>query len=121
MKAMDVIKQVDILEPNQYGVGQKLRWLAMLDGQVYEELLSAYREGAEPPGEYGSGDEELLIPMPYGESVYCRYLQAMIAAENFESAKYNQQIILYNAAYQQFRDWICRSGRHRSSGRGFRF
>ena len=39
MKAMDVIKQVDILEPNQYGVGQKLRWLAMLDGQVYDCLL----------------------------------------------------------------------------------
>ena len=66
-------------------------------------------------------EEELLAPMPYAESIYCRYLQAMIAAENCESAKYNQQIVLYNGAFQQYRDWICRRGRHRNRGRGFIF
>ena len=121
MKAMEAIGQVDILEPNQYSVEQKLKWLAVLDGQVFEELISDYYEQAVKPGEYRTGEEELLIPMPYAQSIYCRYLQAMIAAENFESAKYNQQIVLYNAAYQQFRDWVCRSRRHRNRGRGFRF
>ena len=121
MKAMEAIGQVDILEPNQYGVEQKLKWLAVLDGQVYEELIRDYFEQAVKPVEYRTGEEELLIPMPYAQSIYCRYLQAMIAAENFESAKYNQQIVLYNAAYQQFRDWVGRSRRHRNRGSGFRF
>lgn len=121
MKAMDAIRRVDILEPNQYGVDQKLKWLTVLDGQIYEELIGAYWEQAEKPGEYISGEEELMVPMPYAESIYCRYLQAMIAAGNFESAKYNQQIVLYNAAYQQFRDWVCRRGRHKNRGSGFRF
>lgn len=121
MRAMDAISQADLLEPNQYGVDQKLKWLALLDGQIYEELLDAYWEQTEKPGEYVSGEEELLMPMPYAGSIYCRYLQAMIAAENFESAKYNQQIVLYNAAYQQFRDWVCRKGRHKNRGSGFRF
>lgn len=121
MKAIEAIRRVDILEPNQYAVDQKLRWLSLLDGQIYEELISAYEPGEEKPVEYLSGDEELLVPMPYAESIYCRYLQAMIAAENFESAKYNQQIVLYNGAFQQYRDWICRRGRHRNRGKGFRF
>ena len=121
MKAMEAIGQVDVLEPNQYSVEQKLKWLVVLDGQVFEELISDYYEQAVKPGEYLTGEEELLIPMPYAQSIYCRYLQAMIAAENFESAKYNQQIVLYNAAYQQFRDWVCRSRRHRNRGSGFRF
>ncbi len=121
MKAMEAIGQVDVLEPNQYSVEQKLKWLAVLDGQVFEELIRDYYEQAVKPGEYCTGEEELLIPMPYAQSIYCRYLQAMIAAENFESAKYNQQIVLYNAAYQQFRDWVCRSRRHRNRGSGFRF
>ena len=121
MKAIEAIHRVDILEPNQYAVDQKLRWLSLLDGQIFEELINAYEPEREKPGEYITGEEELLAPMPYAESIYCRYLQAMIAAENCESAKYNQQIVLYNGAFQQYRDWICRSGRHRNRGRGFRF
>ncbi len=121
MKAIEAIRRVDILEPNQYAVDQKLRWLSLLDGQIYEELISAYSPETEKPGEYLNGDEELLAPMPYAESIYCPYLQAMIAAENFESAKYNQQVAIYNGAFQQYRDWICRRGRHRNRGRGFIF
>ena len=121
MKAIEAIHRVDILEPNQYAVDQKLRWLSLLDGQIFEELINAYEPEREKPGEYITGEEELLAPMPYAESIYCRYLQAMIAAENCESAKYNQQIVLYNGAFQQYRDWICRRCRHRNRGRGFIF
>jgi hypothetical protein len=112
---------VDSLEPNQYGVEQKLKWLSMLDGQIYEELIKFYYEQAIKPGEYSTGEEELLVPIPYAEGVYCRYLQAMIAAENAESAKYNQQIVLYNSAYQQFRDWVYRDRSHINKGKRFRF
>ena len=76
MKALDAIRRVDILEPNQYGVDQKLRWLSLLDGQIYEELISAYEPGKEKPGEYVTGEEELLaahalcrgniLPLPPG-------------------------------------------------------
>ena len=79
---MEAIGQVDVLEPNQYSVEQKLKWLAVLDGQVFEELIRDYYEQAVKPGEYRTGEEELLIPMPYAQSIYCRYLQAMIAAES---------------------------------------
>lgn len=121
MKAIEVIQKVDRLEPNQYDVGQKLDWLAELDGQIFRELASAYDSQAVMPAGYSHGEEELLVPFPYGESVYCRYLQAMIAAGNFETAKYNQQIAMYDSAYSQYRDWCLRSKKHRSSGEGFKF
>ena len=39
MKAMDIIDRLDGLEPNQYSPEQKLRWLSILDGKIYEEVL----------------------------------------------------------------------------------
>ena len=85
MKAMDVIERLDLLEPNQYSPEQKLRWLSVLDGKVYEEIV---RPGEKEPAgfrEYVNGDEQLLIPFPSGEDVYYNYLQAMIALENSET------------------------------------
>ena len=38
MKAMDIIDRLDGLEPNQYSPEQKLRWLSILDGKIYEEV-----------------------------------------------------------------------------------
>ena len=93
----------------------------MLDGQIYEELVQHYQQESSKPGSYFTGEEELLVPMPFAQSLYCKYLQAMIAAENFEGAKYNQHIALYNSAFGQYRDWIMRSALHKNSGRGFRF
>ena len=121
MKAIDIIQKVDELEPNQYGVEQKLSWLSQLDGQIFRELISAYDSAAVLPESYTGGDEALLVPFPYGESVYLGYLQAMIAAENFEAAKYNQHISMFNSAYSQFRDWYMRSRTHVKTGGQFRF
>lgn len=121
MKAIDIIQKVDELEPNQYDIGKKLAWLAELDGQIFRELISAYDRNATLPEANADGEQEMLVPFPYGESVYCRFLQAMIAAENFETAKYNQQISLYDSAYRQYRDWYMRNNAHRKSGTKFRF
>ena len=87
MKAMDIIDRLDGLEPNQYSPEQKLRWLSILDGKIYEEVLSP-RE-TEPKGftEYVNGNEELLVPFPYGDDVYLNYLQAMVALENAETQR----------------------------------
>lgn len=121
MKAIEIIQKVDELEPNQYGVAQKLSWLLELDGRIFSELISAYDSEATMPTGGDDGERTLLIGFPYCEGVYCSFLEAMIAAENFETAKYNQQISMYDSAYSQFRDWYIRSRTHASSGAKFRF
>ena len=121
MRAIDIIGNVDALEPNQFGIDKKLSWLSELDGQIYAELGTLFEPGCGQTKVYKSGDEELLIGFPYGESVYCHFIQAMMAAENFEIAKYNQHIAMFESAYGQYRDGMLRSRRSIYSGKQFRF
>lgn len=60
-----------------------------------------------PP--YHSEDDLLVIVDPYGSAVYSHYLQAKIASENSEIAKYNQQKTLFDSAYQEFCDYYNRT------------
>ena len=82
MTVNDIIAAVDLKEPNSYSREEKLRWLSALDGKVREEVLLTHEgyDGSSDFAPYESGEEELLIPFPYGEGVYTHYLIAMIAA-----------------------------------------
>ena len=51
---------------------------------------------------YTEPKARLIIPEPYAEDIYCHYLQAKIASENAETVKYNQQITLFNSAYDEW-------------------
>lgn len=42
MQAADIISEVDALEPNQYGMEFKLRWLSDLDGQIFDEVMKQH-------------------------------------------------------------------------------
>lgn len=109
MKCMDIIDRVDLMEPNQYTPWQKIQWLSVLDGKVYEEVIRPHE--AEPAGfmPYETGREELLIPFPYGEDIYYYYLQAMIAAENSETQRYNKRMTMFNNAYTEYLNWYSRN------------
>ena len=122
MKAIDMIERVDLLEPNDYSPEQKLHWLSGLDGKVFRELIETHEDAAtDTLPAYVSGDEELLIGAPYGEDLYYYYLQAMIAAENSETQRYNKRMTLFNSAYTAFAAWYTRTHRPRRSGDHFRF
>ena len=121
MTVNEIIANVDLKEPNSYSSAEKLRWLSALDGKIFEEVLKTH-EGLEPGASldaYSTGEEELLIPFPYGEGVYTHYLIAMIAAANAETARYNQQIAMYNAEYSQW--WNAWHAAHLPLHGGSRF
>ena len=122
MKAIDMIERVDLLEPNDYSPEQKLHWLQSLDGKIFRELVETHEQAeTETLPAYVSGDEELLIGEPYGEDLYYYYLQAMIAAENSETQRYNKRMTLFNSAYTAFSAWYVRTHRPRQAGDHFRF
>ena len=116
LKAIDIIERVDLLEPNDYSPEQKLRWLSSLDGKILREVIETH-EGAEGTAlpRYRSGQETLLVQEPYGEDLYLYYIQAMIAAENNETQRYNKRMTLFNAAYQAWTNFYNRSPRPRRS------
>ena len=122
MKAMDIIERLDLLEPNDYSPEQKLHWLYNLDGRIYREVIQTHADLWSPfPERYESGEEELLVGPPYGEDLYYYYLQAMVAAENGETQRYNKRMTLFNSACQGWVNWYKRSHRPRQRGEGFRF
>jgi len=121
IKAMDMIERLDLLEPNDYSPEQKLRWLRSLDGKIYREVIKTHEDVWQPfPEEYTSGEETLLVGEPYGEDLYYYYLQAMVAAENGETQRYNKRMTLFNSAWQGWVNWYNRSHRPHGQG-GFRF
>ena len=109
MKAMDIIDRVDLMEPNQYSPEQKLHWLSNLDGKLFNELVRPRDPEKQAPLPYESGQEQLLIPQPYGEDIYYNYLQAMIAAENAETQRYNRRMTMFNSLLMEFSNFLNRS------------
>lgn len=102
MTISEAIEICDRLVPNAYTETDKVRWLMSLDQLIYKDVITTH-EGAADVTEpvYTAGDmtRELIVPEPYAEDVYVNYLQAKVAQNNGEDAKYNKAITFYNDAY----------------------
>lgn len=136
MQIDEIIARVDSLEPNQYDKETKLSWISQLDGKIFAEIILTH-DGAparllehsnkdDDTGQliympYESGNEEPIAGPPYGEDMYCYYLEAMIALHNMETSKYNQQMLAYNNAYTEFSNWYNRTHRPCAARGGNRF
>ena len=80
MRVQEAIEKADRLRPNRFSDMEKIEWLSMLDGQVYDEVISRYEENVDVV--FDGYDEEhmnedLLIPDTYAK-VYVDYLMAQI-------------------------------------------
>ena len=103
MTAGEVISAVDALEPNSFTQAQKLAMLNGLEGRIFTEVILTHDHNEECEfTPVASAQSELIVAGPFAEPVYGRYLQAMIALQNAEIARYNQQISMFNDA---FRAW----------------
>ena len=113
------IKLADTLQPNAYPRDMKLRWLAMLDGRVFAEVLAVHEDC--PFSDFGNydlaeGTQVLLVPPPYDGDVYYYFLQSRMDLENGEAARYNRSVTLFNSAYEAFVKHYRRSHRPLSQG-----
>lgn len=112
MKAVEIIKSVQELEPSSYSSQRMLDWLSELDGQIWEELILTHEGAPEQPFTgHESLESELLAPWPYGKSLYEAYLLAQIAMHNAETERYNQCAAMYAAALREYRNWYNRTHR----------
>ena len=119
MKAIEAIENVDALEPNQYDTQQKLDWLAVLDGQIAEEVFNTHEGEEHSYQAYTTGSEELLIKPPYAQDIYTNYLLAQIHNANGETRRYQTAAAIYNNAYKLFTSWHNRTHMPEWAG-GFR-
>lgn len=74
-----------------------------------------------PKPPYTGPTDELIVKDPYGSEIYQHWLQAKIAEENAEIVKYNQQKMLFDAAYKEWTDYYNRTHMPKGARGGNRF
>ena len=122
MTIIEAINRLDTLNPNSYEQPDKIKWLSTLDGIVKTEIIDTH-EGAEavPFTEYTEEtplDTELLIPAPYDE-VYIHFLESRVHYENEEFKKYNNAVLMYNTAFDKYKNYYNRN--HMPKGTKLKF
>lgn len=110
MKAITVINAVNGMRPNSIDADQKAVWLARCDELIYIDVIKRH-EGAQTMRPFKgttqtqAEDEDLMIGEPY-RALYEHYLMAQIDLINGDTAKYNNDVLLFNDALGNFtRAW----------------
>ena len=118
MTVQEALAQADIIKPNQFEEGVKLRWLNDIEGKVYQvmRMRKGSEEIREPDINMESGyDKELLLPDLYSE-LYMHYLSAMIDYYNGETARYNNSMYMFNSVWGEFENYWYRTHGQVSDG-----
>ena len=77
--------------------------LNTIEGRIYTDILEQASdfEGKFLPFEEGEEERELMVPVPFTD-VYLYYLAAMIDFYNGDSGRYNDTMVLYNQAWEDY-------------------
>lgn len=122
MKIIEAINRIDSLKHNTYSQNDKVAWLSRLDGMVKRLIIDTHEGGEEVifTGYDDSTDmsTELLVPAPFDE-VYLRWLEAQIDYTNGEYDKYNNAILMYQAAYDGYANYYNRT--HMPKGNAIKY
>lgn len=121
MTIAEAIATVDKLKPNTFTTEQKIKWLTNLDKKVMTQILDTHEKDKRyRPHFYGYDssdmDTELIVPSPY-DTMYLRWLEAMIDFHLNEENRYNNSIIMFNSDYDGFKRHYTRTHKPLSKGR----
>ena len=103
MTVRDAVAKTDKYKPNGYDTVQKITWLNSLDRKIFNDFILPRN----PSASFGGYDEttdvetELLVPDDYAE-LYIYYLAAMIDFYNNETARYSNDMSMYNETYAAY-------------------
>ena len=110
MTLIDVIDEIDAIEPNAYTYQQKAKWVLRAEGSVATGIYLMDPEDVSRPTLADDASEEwyfpLLTPAPF-DKIYPLYLHAMIHYANSEYERYQNDMMLYNEAYGEFARWFA--------------
>ena len=106
MKLVEVLRDVDQTRPNAYTDAEKIAWLNTIEGRVYTDILQKAEgfEGEFIPFAEGQEERELAVPVPFTD-LYTYYLASKIDFFNGDTARYNDSIVLYNKAWDDYAAW----------------
>lgn len=111
MKIREAIDRIDSLKHNTYTNGEKVEWLSRLDGIIKHQIIDTHDGGDDIVFEgYTDNDmeTELMVKAPYDE-MYIRWLETQIDYYNGEIARYNNSMMMYQAAFDAYQRYYNRT------------
>lgn len=113
MTIIEAINRTEAVKANQYTQEEKIRWLSILDGIVFKEVIETH-ENTEGYAYSGYNDStslstQLLIAEPYAQQIYPAWLAAQIDLCNDEIQRYNNNMDIFQAAYISYTAWYNRT------------
>ena len=107
MKVREILTEIDQTRPNAYTDGEKIQWLNTIEGRVFAEIMSKADDELYwvfIPFEEGQEERELVVPAPFTE-LYIFFLMSRIDFFNGDSGRYNDTMVLFNNAWDEFAAW----------------
>jgi hypothetical protein len=103
MKVREILAEIDQIRPNAYTDGEKIGFLNTIEGRVYTDIYQKAEgfEGEFVPFKEGEEDRELSVPVPFAD-LYLYFLMAKVDFHNGDSGRYNDTMVLYNDAWDQY-------------------
>ncbi len=110
MTVNDLVAAITSLRGQQYGTDMLMGWINEIEGQVIEEVINQ-AEGYDrifTPLVYEEDQDRILSVPERFQDVYINYLLSKIDYFNEETERYNNDVTMYNAAYDSFAAWFRR-------------
>jgi hypothetical protein len=103
MKVREMLEMIDQMRPNAYSSREKIDMLNTIEGRVYTDILTKAEAfgGTFEPFMEGQEERELAVPVPFTD-LYLFYLASMIDFYNGDAGRYNDTVVLYNKAWDDF-------------------
>ena len=114
----EAIGRFDALYPNAMDYAAKRDALSAFDGRLYAEILQQFQGAPEGFAGYTAstpGSVRLLADFPF-DDIYVKYLFAHYAAVSGDTARYNNAAALFNAACEQYVNYLNRTRKRKSGG-----
>lgn len=102
IKAADLIAEVDHSKNNDYDSEDKLRWIQDVEDRIIQEIINTHDNPDNLEAQKVTEEYFLIASGAYAD-VYRYYLKAQIDKDNEEYDRYNNNMTLYNGAYEMFK------------------
>lgn len=108
VKLQEVLSKVDNIKPNGYSDEQKTAWVNKVEGMVQVEIMELLEADVVIYDWSTDAETELLVKHPYSD-VYEYYTLAMIDFMNGDVASYQNSMMMFNMAYEEYGKWYKRN------------
>lgn len=111
MTVGELVERIIMLRGRQYDENIIVGWLNEIEGQVVDEVINraeGYDTEFKPLLYDKDAEKKLSIPDRF-QDVYINYLLSKIDYHNQETERYNNDVIMYNSAYDAYAAWFRRS------------